>query len=127
MIIFTIFYYSEIGSHVKLPRSIKIEKVNEILPNLEVISPIFKEGSIIGFMECREDNICTYMKENPIDSILKQKIKSSAMDDKEIKYASTEKIYEETISSAFVKYQHVVDYIQDPTLEHRMNLLLFVV
>ena len=43
------------------------------------------------------------------------------MDNKEIKYASTEKIYEETISSAFVKYQHVVDYI----LEHRMNLLLF--
>jgi hypothetical protein len=37
------------------------------------------------------------------------------MDNKEIKYASTEKIYEETISSAFVKYQHVVDYIQDPT------------
>ncbi len=37
------------------------------------------------------------------------------MDDKEIKYASTEKVYEETISSAFVKYQHVVDYIQDPT------------
>ena len=66
------FYYSEIAPHVKLPRSIKIEKVNEILHNLEVISPIFKEGSIIGFMECSEDNICTYMKENPIDSILKK-------------------------------------------------------
>jgi hypothetical protein len=89
--------------------------VNEILQNLEVISPIFTESSIIGFMECIiEDNICTYMKENPIDSILK-KIKSSAMDDKEIKYASTEKTYEEIISSAFVKYQHVVDYVQDPT------------
>jgi hypothetical protein len=66
------FYVSEIGSHVKLPRSIKIEKVNEILQNLEVISPIFTEGRIIGFMECNEDNICTYMKENPIDSILKK-------------------------------------------------------
>ena len=66
------FYYSEIGSHVKLPRSIKIEKVNEILQNLEVISTIFEEGSIIGFIECIEDNICTYMKENPIDSILKK-------------------------------------------------------
>ena len=109
------FYYSEIGSHVKLPRSIKIEKVNEILQNLEVISTIFEEGSIIGFIECIEDNICTYMKENPIDSILKKNIKSTANDNKEIKYASTEKIYEETISSAFVKYQHVVDYIQDPT------------
>ena len=109
------FYYSEIGSHVKLPRSIKIEKVNEILQNLEVISTIFKEGSIIGFIECIEDNICTYMKENPIDSILKKNIKSTANDNKEIKYASTEKIYEETISSAFVKYQHVVDFIQDPT------------
>ncbi len=43
------------------------------------------------------------------------KIKSSAMDNKKIKYASTEKVYEETISSAFVKYQHVVNYIQDPT------------
>ena len=73
MNIFTMFYYSEIGSHVKLPRSIKIEKVNEILQNLEVISPIFKEGSIIGFMECIEDNICTYVKKNPIiDSILKK-------------------------------------------------------
>jgi len=109
------FYYSEIAPHVKLPRSIKIEKVNEILHNLEVISPIFKEGSIIGFMECDEDNICTYLKENPIDSILNKNIKSSAKDDKEIKYASTEKIYEETISSAFVTYQHVVDYIQDET------------
>jgi hypothetical protein len=109
------FYYSEIGSHVKLPRSIKIEKVNEILQNLEVISTIFEEGSIIGFIECIEDNICTYMKENPIDSILKKNIKSTANDNKEIKYASTEKIYEETISSAFVKYQHVVDFIQDPT------------
>ncbi len=67
------FYYSEIAPHVKLPRSIKIEKVNEILQNLEVISPIFTEGSIIGFMECREENICTYMKENPIDLILKKK------------------------------------------------------
>ncbi len=66
------FLNSEIGSHVKLPRSIKIEKVNEILHNLEVISPIFTEGSIIGFMKCREDNICTYMEENPIDSILKK-------------------------------------------------------
>ena len=68
------FYYSEIAPHVKLPRSIKkIEKVNEILHNLEVISPIFKEGSIIGFIECNEDNICTYMmKENPINSILKK-------------------------------------------------------
>ena len=109
------FYYSEIGSHVKLPRSINIEKVNEILQNLEVISPIFKEGSIIGFMECIEDNICTYVKQNPIiDSILKKRIKSSATDNKEIKYASTEKIYEETISSALVKYQDIVDYIQDP-------------
>ena len=91
--------------------------MNEILQNLEVISPIFNEGSIIGFIDCIEGNICTYkhMEENPIDSILKKKIKSSAMDNKEIKYASTEKIYEETISSAFVKYQHVVDYIQDPT------------
>jgi hypothetical protein len=109
------FYYSEIGSHVKLPRSIKIETVNEILQNLEVISTIFEEGSIIGFIECIEDNICTYIKENPIDSILKKNIKSTANDNKEIKYASTEKIYEETISSAFVKYQHVVDFIQDPT------------
>jgi hypothetical protein len=109
------FYYSEIVLHVKFPRSIKIEKVNEILHNLEIISTIFKEGSIIGFIECDEDNICTYMKENPIDSILNKNIKSSAMDDKEIKYASTEKIYEKTISSAFVKYQHVVNYIQDET------------
>ena len=68
------FYYSEIAPHVKLPRSIKIEKVNEILHNLEVISPTFKEGSIIGFLECNEDNICTYMKENTIDSILKKKL-----------------------------------------------------
>jgi hypothetical protein len=91
--------------------------MNEILQNLEVISPIFNEGSIIGFIDCIEGNICTYkhMEENPIDSILKKKIKSSAMDDKEIKYASTEKVYEETISSDFVKYQHVVNYIQDPT------------
>jgi hypothetical protein len=89
--------------------------VNEILQNLEVISTIFEEGSIIGFIECIEDNICTYIKENPIDSILKKNIKSTANDNKEIKYASTEKIYEETISSAFVKYQHVVDFIQDPT------------
>ena len=65
---------SEIGSHVRLPRSIKIEKVNEILQKLEVISPIFTEGSIIGFLECREDNICTYKKENPVDSILKKKL-----------------------------------------------------
>ena len=71
------FFNSEIGSHVKLPRSIKIEKVNEILRNLEVISSIFTEGSIIGFMKCRGDNNCTYMKENPIDSILKKNIKSS--------------------------------------------------
>jgi hypothetical protein len=108
------FYYSEIAPHVKLPCSIKIEKVNEILQNLEVISPIFKEGSIIGFMDCNEDNIYTYMKENPIDSIPNKNIKSTAKDKKEIKYASIEKIYEETISSAFVKYQDIVDYIQDP-------------
>jgi hypothetical protein len=25
---------------------------------------------LIYFMECNEDNICSYMKENPIDSIL---------------------------------------------------------
>ena len=70
------FYYSEIAPHVKLPRSIKIEKVNEILHNLEVISPIFNEGSIIGFIDCIEGNICTYkhMEENPIDSILKKKL-----------------------------------------------------
>ncbi len=99
--------------------------MNEILQNLEVISPIFNEGSIIGFIDCIEGTY-KHMEENSIDSILKKKIKSSAMDNKEIKYASTEKIFEETISSAFVKYQHVVvDYQQ--ILEHRMNLLLFVV
>ncbi len=69
-----VFLNSEIGSHAKLPRSIKIEKVNEILHNLEVISSIFTEGSIIGFMKCREDNICTFMKENPIDSIHKKNL-----------------------------------------------------
>ncbi len=64
-------FISEIGSHVKQPRSIKIEKMNEILQNLEVISPIFNEGSIIGFIDCIEGNICTYkhIEENPIDSI----------------------------------------------------------
>ena len=55
------FYYSEIAPHVKLPRSIEIEKVNEILQNLEVISPIIKEGSIIGFMECNEDRQNLYL------------------------------------------------------------------
>ncbi len=91
--------------------------MNEILQNLEVISPIFKEGGIIGFLECNEDNICTYVKENPIDSILNKNIKSSAKDNKEIKYASTEKLSlqlslrEETISSAFVKYQYLQLYL----------------
>ena len=57
-----------------------------------------------------------YLHERKSNRFNPQKnIKSTANDNKEIKYASTEKIYEETISSAFVKYQHVVDFIQDPT------------
>jgi len=122
------FYYSEIAPHVKLPRSIKIEKVNEILHNLEVISPIFKEGSIIGFMECDEDNICTYLKENPIDSILNKNIKSSAKDDKEIKYASTEKYMRRQYLQLSLRINTLLIIFktkQKP--EHRMNLLLSVV
>ncbi len=54
------------------------------------------------------------MRIQSIQSSIKN-IKSTAKEDKkEIKYASTEKIYEETISSAFVKYQDIVDYIQEP-------------
>ena len=40
--------YSEIASHVQLPRSIHIGKMNEIFQNIEVISSSFTENSIIG-------------------------------------------------------------------------------
>ena len=113
--------YSEIASHVQLPRSIHIGKMNEIFQNIEVISSSFTENSIIGFIEGSENSFCSYLKEDPINSILTKNIKSTAMDKKEIKYASTEEIYDETISSTFIKYQDIVEFIQDPLKRNTPN------
>jgi hypothetical protein len=102
--------------------------VNEILQNLEVISTIFEEGSIIGFIECIEDNICTYIKENPIDSILKKILNLLQMT---IKRLSTQ------VQRKYMRRQYLQLSLSINTLlilfktqqkpEHRMNLLLFVV
>lgn len=95
--------------------------MNEIFRKLEVISSTFTENSIIGYIEGSENSICSYLKDDSINSILTKNIKCTATDQKEIKYASTERIYDETISSTLIKYQDIVDFIQDPLKKETPN------
>ena len=95
--------------------------MNEIFRKLEVISSTFTENSIIGYIEGSENSFCSYLKDDSINSILTKNIKCTATDQKEIKYASTERIYDETISSTLIKYQDIVDFIQDPLKKETRN------
>jgi len=107
-----------IASHVKLPRSIDIETINQLIQNLDIVSTPFTNESIIGFLENTEEATCSYSYQNInstpiINSVLQKKVKSSPNDGKQIKHASTELLYKPSVSKNLIRYQDIFDFIQD--------------
>ena len=84
---------------------------------IEIITSPFVEGkSIIGYVECSEEAICTYsvlQKKTIIESVLSKNVKSTPDDKKQIKHASTELLYVEKTTQALIKYENIVNHIQD--------------
>jgi hypothetical protein len=97
--------------HVLLPRKIDVSHISRLIESVELVSTSFVDGDIIGYLEQSEDASCVYkpIKNNKyIDYVLQKDIESH----NNIKHASTELEYDESVKKSFIKYQDIVDFIQ---------------
>eukprot|EP01036_Dinobryon_divergens_P035819 gene35819-46494_t len=89
-----------VGLHTTLPRSITAEVISRLLQEVEIVEDEFDESnSIIGYLPNKEETICTYslLSKSYENSIMNKQIKSGPKDEKQLKHASTETIFESVV------------------------------
>ena len=85
--------------------------MSRLIKSVELVSTSFVDGDIIGYLEQSEDASCVYkpIKNNKrIDYVLQKDIESH----NNIKHASTEREYDNSVKETFIKYQDIVNFIQ---------------